>query len=110
MLEVAQFMRQHGFHFFGLELVQQGIKKHDALLATQAGEVRIAMGGAARAIHHIQAIGLKAATLRQGIDAFTQAGIFQWFEGIENGGDNARVQPQHQQIENQPQTPAVPGP
>ena len=43
MLEMSEFMRQHGFDFLGREFFQQGVEEHDALGTAEAGEVGVAV-------------------------------------------------------------------
>jgi hypothetical protein len=69
MVIVTQLVGQHGLHFGGGQLVEQGVEEDDALGGAKAGEVGIAMGRALRAVHHEQARQAEAAAGHQAFDA-----------------------------------------
>ena len=59
------------------------------------------------AINHEYALGLEAAALQQGVDALLQMFIIERGEFIEQGRDEYRVSPHHQQGKSRPYRPGV---
>ena len=70
---MAQLMGQHRLDLAAVEALQQGVEEHHPLGRAEAGEIGIAMGRAAAAIHHEQSLRGKAAALHQAFDARLQA-------------------------------------
>ncbi len=105
VLEVAQFVRQHGLDLGWGELLQQGVEEHHALGGAKAGEVGIGVRAAAAAVHHEQALGGKAAAGHELRHAFGQRFILQRLKLVEQGRDDRGVDHQHQQAEAHPQRP-----
>ena len=71
--EVSELVREHGFDFGSLQPLDQRIEEHDALVATDAGEVGVAVHGASRAVHHEHAFRGESAACEQGLGALLAA-------------------------------------
>ena len=54
-LEVTELVREHRLDLVRREALEQRVEEHDALRAAEAGEVRVAVARAPRAVHHEQA-------------------------------------------------------
>lgn len=104
---VAQLMGQHRLHLGRVELVQQGVEEDDPLGRAEAGEVGVAMGRALRPVHHIETRQAEAAAAHQALDALAQGAVLEGLELVEQRGDEARVDQQHQQVEDQPEAPHI---
>ena len=107
VLEVTKLVRQHGIYFTRVELLEQGVVKHHAFGRAKTGEIGIGMRRALAAVHDKKALGRKAATLHQRRHAGLERFIVEWFEFVEQGRNDSRVEHQHQQVETHP---AAPGP
>ena len=68
-LEVAELVREHRLDLLGREAFEQRVEEHDALGLAEAGEVRVAVAGALRAVHHVEARAAEAAAREQVLDA-----------------------------------------
>ena len=105
MTKVAEFVCEHGLDFIGVEFVEQGVEEDDALGRTKAGEVGIAVGRAARAIHHEQTLGLEAAACQQAFDPRFQGFIGKRGEAVEERCDEGWPDQHHEQVEGKPESP-----
>ena len=66
--EVAELVREHRLDLVGREAREQRVEEDDALGAAEAGEERVAVARAARAVHHEQAAVREAAAREQRLD------------------------------------------
>ncbi|MCY1531414.1 hypothetical protein D9M68_666380 [compost metagenome] len=105
MLEVAEFVREHGLDFAGVELAQQRVVEHHALAGAEAGEVGIGVRAARAAVHHEQALGREAAALHERRDARLERRVVQRLELVEQRRDEGRVDQHQQQVEAHPRAP-----
>ena len=104
---MAEFVGQDRFHFLGCERLEQGVEEHDALVGAEAGEVGVAVAGAAGAVHHEHAAAAKATALQQVDDALAQGLVVQRLELVEQRRDEGRPGPEHEQAETHPYAPHV---
>ena len=74
---MPEFVRQHRLDLIGIQTVQQGVEKDDALVLAQAGEIGIAVTGAAGAVHDEYAAAGEATALKQAGDACPQRVVIQ---------------------------------
>ena len=65
------------------------------------------MVGSLRPVHHEESRTGEAAARQQRLDAFSQPGVVEWCELVEQGRDPGRIDEQHQQIESAPEDPNV---
>jgi len=72
-LVVAELVRKHGFDLVRRQPLEQGVEEHDASRTPESGEECIAVTGAARAVHHVQAAGGESAAGEQRLDPFAAA-------------------------------------
>ena len=70
-LEVPELMGQDGNNLAGAEPLQQGVEEHDALGATKASEIGVAMRRAFRPVHHEQPVAGEVRTLQQRLNCAT---------------------------------------
>ena len=54
--EVPQLVGENGLDFLVRETFQQGVEENDALIVADAGELGIAVGGAARVVDYEDAL------------------------------------------------------
>ena len=103
---MTEFVREHRFDLRGGELLNQRVKKHNPFVTPKSCKVRIAMTRTARTIHHEHAIGCKATARKQGFQTGFELTIGQWGEFIKQWCDERRIQPHHQNIKAQKQSPS----
>src|SRR6185437_14426719 len=75
--KVPELVSQHGLDLRGRELLEQGVEEYDALVVADAGEVRIAVGGAAGAVDDEDAARAEAAAREQRLDAALERSVFE---------------------------------
>ena len=102
---MAQLVRQHGLHLVDLQPGQQGVEEDDAPALAEAGEVGVAMGRAAAAVHHEQAAGTELAARQQRQDAFLDRSVGQRLEAVEERGNDGGKEQQHHHVEADPEGP-----
>ena len=90
-LEVAQLVRQHRLDLVLVQARDERVEEHDALGLAEAGEVGVAVGAAARAIHHEQPAGLEAAFGEQLLDAALERAFLHGRELVEQRRDERRI-------------------
>jgi len=90
VLEVSQLVRQHRFHFWRAQLLEQGVKKHHPLAGPETRKERIRMGRATATVHHEKSLGREARTRHQGLNAGFQSLIFQRRKLVEKRHDPIR--------------------
>jgi len=49
---MAELVGEHGLDFRKVDPSEQGVEEYDALVAADPGEIRVAVRGAARSVHH----------------------------------------------------------
>ena len=71
----------------------EGVEEHDPLLAEDAGEVGVAVGGAARGVHHEDAARPEARAAGEVEDRLAQLAVRQRREAVEERREHGRVDP-----------------
>ncbi len=105
VLEVAEFVSQHGLDLRHRELGEQRVEEHHALGRAEPGEVGVAMGRPATAVHHEQALGGESAALHQRLHPRLQRLVGERLELVEQRRDDGGVEHQDQQVEHAPGAP-----
>ena len=82
-LVVAEFVREHGLDLFGRQRFEQGIVENDALVASEAREVGIAVRGPTRTVDDEDALAVKAAAIEQFLDSLAQTFVLELIELVE---------------------------
>src|SRR5690606_15774692 len=98
-VEVAQLVGQNSFDLIGGQFAQQRVKKNDAFVAAETGQVGVGMRAAAGTVHDVEGVQREAGALGQRLDAPGQRRIVQRFEAVEAGGNPFWVDP-HQAEDN----------
>ena len=106
LLEVPDFVRQHGLQLQLGQLLDQRVKQHDLPEAAKAGEEGIRVPGAFAAVHDLDAAGAEAGPLGQLQQALAQAALGQRRELVEQRQDEHRRQHDHQQLKREQRAPS----
>src|SRR5271156_3762963 len=91
---MSEFMGQHRLDFARVNARQERIEEYDALIASDTGEVRVAVGRAARTIHDENAaLRGEAAAFEKRLDTFSKRSVAQRGKSIEQWRDEPRGRP-----------------
>ena len=82
-LEMAEFVREHGFDFRRRYLGKKRIEKYNALGFAKAGEKGVCMTRAAGAVHDHDPLQFETAAVKQVINALLQLRIVERREFVE---------------------------
>ena len=104
-LEVADFVSQHTEELRGAALIDQGIEKRDFLAFAQAGEKRIGLARAFRAVHDEDAVERESAAFAEGFDCVLQFALGHRGELVEQRHDQRGCEPGEQELDGSDDNP-----
>ena len=96
---MAELVGQHGHHLARAHRLEERVEEDDPLLAEDAGEVGVAVGGAAGGVHDGDPPGAEAGATGQVEDRLLQLPLRERGEPVEDRREDGRVDPGREEAE-----------
>src|SRR6266851_5754320 len=105
--EMAELVREHRLDLGRREPLHERVEEDDALVGAEAGEIRVAVSRAARAVHDEEPLGVEAAAFQQRLDPPPELSLLERRETVEERSDPAREHHHQHERERDPHDPGI---